>query len=213
MRTQAQAGWVGAVWSRPRLGVPRPGGIRNGGLLLVLVALAAVMALVDRPPEPGPGRSLPGVIQHLPPPAGITALPPAVAQPPAPAGAGEVVALVGSGERPAAVDRAHPKRQHPRPARSGSARVVGGGAAGRPVGGSGGGGQGGDGTSRPPVTAPPVAAAPAVRVQVPSVDVRVKPPALLGRDLPEVRAQTPAVTVDTPGHLGSPAAPRLTALP
>jgi len=41
-------------------------------------------------------------------------------------------------------------------------------------------------------------AAPAVRVQVPSVDVRVQPPALLGRDLPEVQAETPAVTVDTP---------------
>jgi hypothetical protein len=35
-------------------------------------------------------------------------------------------------------------------------------------------------------------------VQVPSVDVRVRPPALLGRDLPEVRAATPAVTLDTP---------------
>ena len=61
----------------------------------------------------------------------------------------------------------------------------------------GGGGGGGDGTSPPPVTAPP-GAAPAVRVQVPSVDVRVQPPALLGRDLPEVRAATPAVTVGTP---------------
>ena len=43
-------------WARLR----RPAGIRNGGLLLVLVALAAVMALVDRPPEPGPGRACPG---------------------------------------------------------------------------------------------------------------------------------------------------------
>jgi len=68
----------------------------------------------------------------------------------------------------------------------------------------GGGGQGGDGTSRPPVPAPPVTA-PGARVQVPSVEVRVRPPALLGRDLPEVRAQTPAVTVDTP----APAVPRL----
>jgi hypothetical protein len=32
--------------------LPRPTGIRNGGLLLVLVALAAARALVDRPPEP-----------------------------------------------------------------------------------------------------------------------------------------------------------------
>jgi hypothetical protein len=50
---------------------------------------------------------------------------------------------------------------------------------------------------------PPVAASP-VRVQVPPVDVRVTPPAVLGRDLPEVRAATPAVTVDTPA-----AVPRL----
>src|SRR5215211_3494996 len=122
MRTDAQAGWAGAPrWRRPRLGLPRPGGIRNGGLLLILVALAAVMALVDRPPEPGPGRSLPGVIQHLPPPAGITGLPPAVAQPPTPAAGGGAAALGSSGERPASLDRAHPNRQHPRPTRSGSA--------------------------------------------------------------------------------------------
>jgi hypothetical protein len=189
MRIDAQAGWAGALrWCRPRLGLPRPGGIRNGGLLLVLVALAAVVALVDRPPEPGTGRSLPGVLQHLPPPAGITALPPVVAQPPAPAGSAGAAALAGSVEWPASLDRAHPNRQHP-PDRSGSTRVRGGGAAGQPP--VGGGGQGGDGTS------PPVAA-PAVRVQVPSVDVRVQPPALLGRDLPEVRAETPAVTVATP---------------
>ena len=204
MRTEAQAGWAGTLeWRRirvglPRVGLPRPGGIRNGGLLLVLVALAAVMALVDRPPEPGTGRTLPGVIQHLPPPAGITGLPPAVAQPPVPAGSGRAAALGGSGERPGALDRAHPNRQHPRPGRSGSAKVRSGEAAGRPVGGGGGsGGPGGDGTSPPPVAPPPVAA-PAVRVQVPSVDVRVRPPALLGRDLPEVRAGTPAVTADAP---------------
>jgi hypothetical protein len=179
-----------------RLGLARPGGIRNGGLLLVLVTLAAVMALVDRPPEPGTGRSLPGVFQHLPPPAGITALPPAVEQPPAPAGSGGAVAPAGSGERPMSLDRAHPNRQHLRPDRSGSARDRSGGTAGQPPVGGGDGGQGGDGTPPPPVTAPP--AAPAVRVQVPSVDVRVQPPALLGRDLPEVRAGTPAVTVATP---------------
>jgi hypothetical protein len=219
MRTDAQAGWAGALrwrWRWPRVGVPRvglprvglsrrglpwlglprPGGIRNGGLLLVLVALAAVMALVDRPPEPGTGRSLPGVFQHLPPPAGITALPPAVEQPPALAGSGGAAALAGSGERPMSLDRAHPNRQHPRPHRSGSTRIRSGGTAGQPPVGGGDGGQGGDGTPPPPVTAPP--AAPAVRVQVPSVDVRVQPPALLGRDPPEVRAATPAVTVGTP---------------
>ena len=214
MRTDVETGAAGAPggrrgWSAlPRVGMPRvgflrtglprPGGIRNGGLLLVLVALAAVMALVDRPPEPGVGRTLPGVIQHLPPPAGITGLPPAVAQPPVPAGSGGAAALAGSGERPVSLDRAHPNRQHRPPGWPGSVRFRSGGAAGRPVGGTGGGGggQGGDGTS-PPVAAPPVTAPP-VRVQVPSVDVRVQPPAVLGRDLPEVRAETPSVTVDAP---------------
>jgi hypothetical protein len=187
MRTDAQAGGAGALrWRRPRLGLPRPSGIRNGGLLLVLVALAAVMALVDRPPEPGAGRSLPGVFQHLPPPAGITALPPVAEQPPAPPGTAGAAAPAGSGARPASVDRAHPNRQHPRP--------VDGGTGGQ---------GGGNGTSQPPVTTPPVTA-PVARVQVPPVNVRVKPPALLGRDLPEVRAETPSVTVDVP---------RLTATP
>ena len=88
----------------PRFRLPRPAGIRNGGLLLVLVALAAVMALVDEPPEAGLGRSLPGIIQHLPPPTGITQLPPTVAQPPpADDGAAGV-------ERPADAERAHPRR-------------------------------------------------------------------------------------------------------
>jgi hypothetical protein len=68
-------------WSRVRL--PRPTGIRNGGLLLVLVALAAIVALVDEPPELSDGRHLPSIFQTLPPPTGITGLPPAVAQPPA----------------------------------------------------------------------------------------------------------------------------------
>ena len=57
----------------PRTWLRRPAGIRNGGLLLVLVALAAVMALVDQPPQPGAGRRLPGIFQYLPPPVGIAA--------------------------------------------------------------------------------------------------------------------------------------------
>jgi hypothetical protein len=157
----------------------RPSGIRNGGLLLVLVALAAVMALVDKPPGPGDGRSLPDVFQHLPPPAGITALPPVVDQPSTPAGGGHPAALAGEGERPDSSGRAHPNREHPRPARSGSSGVLSG--------------SGGTGTSTPPVTAPPVAAVPAVSVKVPSVTVRVRPPSVLGPDLAEVRAETPAV--------------------
>ena len=160
----------------------RPSGIRNGGLLLVLVALAGVMALVDKPPGPGGGQRLPGVFQHLPPPAGITALPPLVGQPSTPAGGG-----------PASSDRAHPSRKHPRPAGSGSSGRSTGDAVGRPAGG----GSGGTGTSPPPGAAPPVAA-PAVSVRVPSVTVRVRPPSVLGRDLAEVRAQTPAATMATP---------------
>ena len=174
----------------------RPSGIRNGGLLLVLVALAAVMALVDQPPQAGDGRRLPGAYLHLPPPAGITALPPVLDQPPTPAGGpGHLSALAGEGERPASSDRAHPNREHPRPAGSGSSGRSTGDAVSRPV---GGGGPGGTGTTRPPVTAPSVTAAPAVSVRVPSVTVRVRPPSVLGRDLAEVRAQTPAATMATP---------------
>jgi hypothetical protein len=184
MRTLDQAGRAGALRWRPRLRPPRPAGIRNGGLLLVLVALAAVMALVDRPPQPGDGPRLPGIFQHLPPSVGITALPPVTDLPATPAGGGQAAALAADGERPAAGGRAHPNRTHPRPARSGSSAA--------------GGGSGGSGTSRPPVAAPPVAAVPGVAVQVPPVAVRVRPPSVLGRDLPDVAAETPAATVQTP---------------
>jgi hypothetical protein len=164
-------------WSRVRL--PRPTGIRNGGLLLVLVALAAVVALVDEPPELGDGRRLPSIFQNLPPPTGITALPPAGAQPP-----------------PATAARAHPNRQHPRPAgASGLFRGDDETRTARDQGGSGPGGTAGGG-SPPPVTTP-VEDAAAASVRVPPVAVRVRPPALLGRDLPEVRAATPEVDLDT----------------
>jgi hypothetical protein len=174
-------------WSRVRL--PRPTGIRNGGLLLILVALAAVVALVDEPPELGDGRRPPGIFQTLPPPTGITALPPALAQP-TPAGEGAVAAA-----------RAHPNRR-PRPAGASeqsrdevetrAARDQGGS---RP-GGTGAGGSGSSGGSPPPVTTTPVDDV-AASVRVPPVAVRVRPPALLGRDLPEVRAATPEVDLDT----------------
>jgi hypothetical protein len=172
----------------------RPGGIRNGGLLLVLVALAAVMALVDKPPQAGDGRRLPGVFVHLPAPVGITALPPVADQPSPPAGGGHLSALAGDGEPAASSDRGHPNRTHPRPAGPGSSGHSTRGAVGRPAGG----GQGGTGTTRPPVTAPPVAAAPAVSVRVPSVTIRVRPRSVLGHDLAGVRAATPAATVSTP---------------
>ncbi|HEV3465337.1 MAG TPA: hypothetical protein VG846_15305 [Actinomycetota bacterium] len=52
---------------------------------------------------------------------------------------------------------------------------------------------------------PPGTTSPAARVRVPPVSAQVRPPAVVGRDLPEVRVKTPGVTVDVP--------PRLTALP
>jgi hypothetical protein len=174
-------------WSRVRL--PRPTGIRNGGLLLVLVALAAVVALVDEPPELGDGRRLPSIFQTLPPPTGITALPPAVAQPPPATRSGD--------GRPATAARAHPNRQHPRPAgASGLFRGDVERRAARDQGGSGPGGTGAGG-SPPPVTTTPVDDAAAARVRVAPVEVGVRPPALLGRDLPEVRVATPEVELDT----------------
>jgi hypothetical protein len=160
--------------------LPRPTGIRNGGLLLVLVALAAVMALVDGPPEPGGGgRRLPGAFQSLPPPVGITQLPPTPVQPPT-TGRAPPVQVDTTGRLAAA--RRHPLRLHPRPAdRTGSSARAAAGSA-RPAG-AGGRGQGGSGTiTRPPVTPPAVEAAPVARVRVPSAEVRVTPPAVLGRD-------------------------------
>jgi hypothetical protein len=173
-------------WSRVRL--PRPTGIRNGGLLLVLVALAAVIALVDEPPEVGDGRRLPSIFQSLPPPTGITALPPAVAQPPP--------ATYSVDGRPATAARAHPNRQHPRPA--GASGLSRGDVERRAVRDQGGSGPGGTGAGGPPpVTTTPVDDAAAARVRVAPVAVGVRPPALLGRDLPEVRAATPEVDLDT----------------
>jgi hypothetical protein len=178
--------------------LPRPTGIRNGGLLLVLVALAAVMGLVDGPPEPGGGgRRLPGVFQSLPPPVGITQLPPTPVQPPA-TGVAPSVRADEDGRLAAA--RRHPLRLHPRPAdRAGSSGGAAASSARPGAAGTGGGGQGGSGTiARPPVSPPAVDAAPAARVRVPSAEVRVKPPAVLGRDLPQVQARTPGVTVEGP---------------
>jgi hypothetical protein len=169
---------------RWRVRLPRPTGIRNGGLLLILVALAAVVALVDEPPELGDGRRLPGIFQSLPPPTGITALPPAVAQP------------TPAGEGPVAAARAHPNRRHPRPAgASEQSRDDVETRAARDQGGSGPGGTGAGGS--PPVTTTPVDDASAARVRVAPVTVEVRPPALLGRDLPEVRVATPEVDLDT----------------
>jgi hypothetical protein len=196
----------GGPWRRwPRVRLRRPTGIRNGGLLLALVALAAVLALVDGPPQPGAGRRLPGIFQYLPPPVGIAQTPPVVDQP-LPA-AGPTAASVDDGERPASADRGHPRRAHARPVAakagaSGSSRVRGPGAGAEPVGDPGGSGPAAPPpVTSPPVTSPPVAATPAARVRVPAVSARVKPPAVLGRDLPEVRVETPGATVDVAAGL------------
>lgn len=178
-------------WRRPRIRLQRPTGIRNGGLLLLLVALAGVMALVDQPPAPVRGRGLPGGIQHLPPLVGITQPPPTVAQPPPVAGP-PATPPVGAMRLESAV-RAHPRRQHPRPASGRASSRLRVDAASRP---GGGGGSGGSTSAVPPrVTSPPLAGAPPLRVRVPSTAVRVTPPRVLGRDLPSVQVEMPAVTV------------------
>jgi hypothetical protein len=117
----------GPGWHWPRVRLHRPTGIRNGGLLLILVALAAVLALVDQPLQPGTGRRLPGMFQYLPPPVGITLTPPVTDQP-LPA-AGPTAAPAADGERPASGDRAHPRRA-PSPSRR--CRVRGQWVLGRP---------------------------------------------------------------------------------
>jgi len=180
----------------PRAWLRRPAGIRNGGLLLVLVALAAVMALVDQPPQPGAGRRLPGIFQYLPPPVGIAATPPVVDQPlPAPEPA---AAPAGESEGPSSVDRGHPRRAYARPvaASSGAPGGQGPDASARPVR-----DPGGSGGTRPPAEQPPVAATPVARVRVPAVSARVKPPVVGGRELPEVRVRTPGAAVDVPAGL------------
>jgi len=186
-------------WAR----LPRPAGIRNGGLLLVLVALAAVMALVDQPPQPGAGRRLPGIFQYLPPPVGIAATPPVVDQP-LPA-AEPAAAPAGESEGPSSVDRGHPRRAHPRPvAGSGAKGSSGGGGSGSvaaPVRDPGGSGGTRPPAGQPPLATPPVAATPVARVRVPTVSARVKPPVVGGRELPEVRLRTPGAAVDLPAGL------------
>ena len=180
----------------PRAWLRRPAGIRNGGLLLVLVALAAVMALVDQPPQPGAGRRLPGIFQYLPPPVGIAATPPLVDQPlPAAEPAGE-------SEGPSSVDRGHPRRAHRRPvaARSG-APGRGSDASARPVRDPGGSGGTRPPAGQPPLATPPVAVTPVARVRVPPVSARVKPPVVGGRELPEVRVRTPGAAMDLPAGL------------
>jgi len=186
--------------SGPRAWLRRPAGIRNGGLLLVLVALAAVMALVDQPPQPGAGRRLPGIFQYLPPPVGIAATPPVVDQP-LPA-AEPAAAPAGESEGPSSVDRGHPRRAHRRPvAALSGAPGRGSDASARPVRDPGGSGGTRPPAGQPPVATPPVAVTPVARVRVPSVSARVKPPVVGGRDLPEVRVRTPGAAVDLPAGL------------
>ena len=58
-------------------------------------------------------------------------------------------------------------------------------------------GRGSPGGSPPPVTTAAAEDAAAASFRVPPVAVRIRPPALLGRDLPEVRVATPEVDLDT----------------
>jgi len=184
----------------PRAWLRRPAGIRNGGLLLVLVALAAVMALVDQPPQPGAGRRLPGIFQYLPPPVGIAATPPVVDQP-LPA-AEPAAAPAGESEGPSSVDRGHPRRAHRRPvAALSGAPGRGSDASARPVRDPGGSGGTRPPAGQPPVATPPVAVTPVARVRVPPVSARVEPPVVGGRELPEVRVRTPGAAVDLPAGL------------
>ena len=192
---QVGSGGGGAPWWRWAAAlVRRPAGIRNGGLLLVLVALATVMALVDQ--QPDAGRRLPGIFQYLPPPVGIAQTPPVVDQP-LPV-AGPTAAPAGDGERPLSVDRTHPGLAHPRAVAAGAARSAGSGEGSGP-----GRDQGGSGGTRPPVTQPPVVTlpVPVARVRVPAVSARVKSPVVLGHALPEVRVWTPEATVDASAGL------------
>ena len=185
----------------PRAWLRRPAGIRNGGLLLVLVALAAVMALVDQPPQPGVGRRLPGIFQYLPPPVGIAATPPVVDQP-LPA-AEPAAAPAGGSQGPSSVDRGHPRRAYARPvaASSGAPGGRGSDASARPVRDPGGSGGTRPPAGLPPVATPPVAVTPVARVRVPPVSARVKPPVVGGRELSEVRVRTPGAAVDLPAGL------------
>jgi hypothetical protein len=162
------------------------------------------MALVDQPPQPGASRRLPGIFQYLPPPVGLAQTPPVVDQP-LPA-AGPTAAPAGNDERPVSVDRAHPGRAHPRALAAGAGTD---GASGTGTSGSDR-DHGGSGGARPPVTqtpvvTPPVVTSPVARVRVPAVSARVKPPVVLGRELPEVQVRTPGATMDLSA--------RLTALP
>ena len=76
MRIDDQAAGSGASrWGWWRVRLPRPTGIRNGGLLLVPVALAAVVALVDEPPELGDGRPGPPEPPASPPRRSLGAVP------------------------------------------------------------------------------------------------------------------------------------------
>ena len=138
------------------------------------------------------------------PPAGIIGLPPVGAGPSVPP-AGETLAALGdAGERPAASGRAHPRRQHPRPL-SGRASPEPRQEGAPEREGSPAPGSGGPAVHSPHrvrvvrlSTTPTGGGTPAARVRVPPVAVRVTPPAVRGRRLPEVEVSTPGVsaTVD-----------------
>ena len=105
----ASATGAGSGWRRPEgraTGLAAPAGRDPQRRAAGLVALAAVMALVDQPPQPGADRRLPGIFQYLPPPVRIAATPPVVDQPLPAAEPAPPPAKRG----PSSVDRGHPRR-------------------------------------------------------------------------------------------------------
>ena len=181
-------------WHGLAVRLRRPTGIRNGGLLLILVALAAVMALVGEPPGPGRGQRLPGTFQYLPPPVGISQPPPGTGQ--LPAAVGPPAGQATDGGRLDRAPRRHPRRH--RPGGSGdqggtpSSRQAGGQAAPRPGG---------------PTPAAPGPTTPAA-VRVAAAAVRVTTPRVLG-DLPALSVEVPEVDVEAPGAVPEAPAVRL----
>jgi hypothetical protein len=174
-------------WRGPRVRLHRPTGIRNGGLLLVLVLLAGIMALVDKPPQPGRGGRLPGILQYLPPPVGISQPLPTIPQPPA-------VEQVAGGGRLESVARSHPRSHRPDRGRAGSPGGRRGHSASRAADDQAGTSRPGPG-GPPPATGRPADGTVSVSVQVPATAVRVAPPKVLGGGS-AAQVTTPGVRAD-----------------
>jgi hypothetical protein len=181
-----------------RLSWPRPAGIRNGGLLLTLTLLAAMVALVEEPDDRVGGWRLPNPFRYLVPPAGISQQPPAGPQPtaaadPSPGREGDPVALAavaggapdaGRASRGREAGAARPASPGRRLAPSPSPPPAGNRGA-RPA-----------PPPSPPAPARRAAPAAAVSVRVEAPAVAVPPPGVV--DLPVRPVETPAVRVEVP---------------